>query len=353
MIRGKFLTEQQRVELKQIVRRALEMHGVARRANAILLLDDGWNCQQVAEAFYLDDDTIREWHKRFMSGGFDELETFDWKGGQPYLSVSQEEELEAFLDKNLYRNTNEIRAHIAREYGQDFSRSGCIKLMHRLGFSYKKPSRLPAQADEEKQRQFIADYERLQRHLPDDEAVYFVDAVHPEHQSRPAFGWIKKGTKIAVKSNSGRKRMNLHGALCLENFDCPLVEVEKVNADSTIALFKKLEAANPDKKMIHVILDNARYHHAIKVQEWLARPDCRIKPIWLPTYAPHLNAIERLWGVMHENVTHNQFYPTFRDFAAAIHTFFAKTVPKNWKDFRDKITDNFRIISYLNFRVLE
>ncbi len=34
-------------------------HGVARRANAILLLDDGKSCQAIAEFLYLDDDTIR------------------------------------------------------------------------------------------------------------------------------------------------------------------------------------------------------------------------------------------------------------------------------------------------------
>jgi hypothetical protein len=35
--------------------------------------------------------------------------------------------------------------------------------------------------------------------------------------------------------------------------------------------------------LIHVFLDNARYHHAKLVQEWLARPDCRIKLHFIPT----------------------------------------------------------------------
>lgn len=353
MIRGDFLTAEQRKELEQIARRAIEMHGVARRANAILLLDDGKSCAEIAEFLYLDDDTIRTWHKHYMSGGFDKLETFDWKGGEPYLNEVQEDELIAFLDKNLHRDSNEIRAYIVREYNKYFSRSGCIKLMHRLGFSYKKPQRLPAQADEKKQQEFIDNYEQLQRYLPDDEAIYFADAVHPEHQSRPAYGWIKKGAKLAIKSSSGRKRVNIHGALNLENFDCPIVEADKINAKSTIALLRKITISNPSKRRIHVILDNARYHHARNVKLWIKETNSKINLIFLPAYAPHLNPIERLWRVMHKYVTNNVFYSKFNEFAEAILAFFRKTIPKDWKLFRDQVTDNFRIISHQNFRVLE
>jgi transposase len=48
--------------------------------------------------------------------------------------------------------------------------------------------------------------------------------------------------------------------------------------------------------LIHVFLDNARYHHAKLVQDWLARSECRIKLHFIPSYCPHLNPIERLWA---------------------------------------------------------
>jgi len=82
MIRGGFLSIEERAKLTQIVRRPGEDHGVARRANAILLLDDGKSCEEIAEFLYLDDDTVRGWYKRYEHGGFDELETFDGLIGQ-------------------------------------------------------------------------------------------------------------------------------------------------------------------------------------------------------------------------------------------------------------------------------
>ena len=52
MIRGGFLSSEGRAYLQTVVRRPTERHGIARRANAILLLDDGWNCEDVARALY-------------------------------------------------------------------------------------------------------------------------------------------------------------------------------------------------------------------------------------------------------------------------------------------------------------
>jgi len=353
MIRPRFLNARQREELEQIVRRPSEDHGVARRANAILLLDDGKSCARIAEFLYLDDDTIRTWYKHYQAGGWDELEMFDWKGGKPHLNEVRCAQLSAWLEMRLCRDTKEIRAYIEASFGVHYSHSGAIKLLHRLGFEYKKPKALPRVADERAQQAFIDRYEDLLRQLPADEAVYFADAVHPEYQVRPAYGWIKRGSNIAIKTTSGRQRVNIHGAVCLENFDAPFVEVEKVNAESSIALLEKIEAHNPDKKTVHVIWDNAPYHKCQKVRQWLSQPGRRIHLIRLPTYCPHLNPIERLWGVMHKHVTHNKFYQTQTKFAHAILAFFRQTILKEWKNFRDTVTDNFRIISHRNFRVLE
>ena len=103
---------------------------------------------------------------------------------------------------------------------------------------------------------------------------------------------------------------------------------------------------------IHVFLDNARYHHAKAVQEWMQQPGRRIVLHFVPTYCPHLNPIERLWKVMHQNVTHNKCYAKFRDFAEAVLGFLRKTVPERFDEFSSSITDNFRVINPKDFRIL-
>jgi transposase len=353
MIQAYFLTSEERLELERCVRRHREEHGIARRANAVLLLDKGKSCAEIAEFLYLDDDTIRGWHKAYVQDGWDALALDGWHGGQSRMTAEQEAELSTWLESRFCRCADEVGAHIKAEFGLRYSHSGCLKLLRRLGFEYRKPKALPRVADETKQADFIALYKALMKALPADEAVYFADAVHPEHQTKPAFGWARKGSNPAVRTTTGRGRVNIHGALCLESFDAPFVEVVTVDGNSAVQLLKKIQANNPTKSVVHVIWDNAAYHRCDAVKKWLARPGCRVHLIQLPTYCPHLNPIERLWAVMHAHVTHNRFYSTQKQFADAILNFFRKTIPKTWKSFRDKVTDNFRIISHQNVRMLQ
>jgi transposase len=103
---------------------------------------------------------------------------------------------------------------------------------------------------------------------------------------------------------------------------------------------------------LHVFLDNASYHKAGIVKEWLAKAGRKVALHLLPPYCPHLDPIESLWALMHENVTHKRDYKTFSEFRREVIKFLRHTVPKHWKRFRDRITDNFRVIHRADFRVI-
>ena len=129
-------------------------------------------------------------------------------------------------------------------------------------------------------------------------------------------------------------------------------DVLSVDALSTILLLTSIETMYPGIRLIHVFLDNARYHHAKLVQAWLARPDCRIRLHFVPTYCPHLNPIERLFGLMHRHTTRNKCYATFGEFCEAMLTFLREEVPANWREWCDQVTDNFRVINPKEFRII-
>jgi transposase len=353
MIRGGFLSSEERKELARLARDGSAAHRVARRANAILLLDDGWSCEQVAKALYLDDDTVRSWRQLYDERGIAGLAQFETGGSSSRLSMEQEEALKAFVARALPRSTRQIGAYIEREFGVVYeSRAGLIALLHRLGLEYHKPDVIGRKLDAEKQQAFIEGYEKLLNALGPDEAVLFLDAVHPTHAARPVGCWAPKEDNLAIEQTSGRQRINIHGALNLETGETRMIEAETIDAASTIRLLEALETMYPLLAVIHVFLDNARYHHAKLVQDWLAQPGRKIRLHFLPAYCPHLNPIERLWGVMHKHVTHNKCYATSREFAGEALTFLRKEVPQNWSKFRDSVTDNFRVINPKDFRIL-
>lgn len=349
---GQHLTPSERQAIATVLR-ARKADGLKiRRANALLLLDDGLDPADVARVLYLDVETIRAWQRHFSKDGLASLDLANYSKRDGHLSPAKEAELTAHFRAHPPRTTDEVRAVIFQKFGIDYSKSGAIKLMNRLGFAYRKPKPLPAVANEAKQLAHIEAYEKLMNRLETDESVVFADAVHPEHQSRPAHGWFAKDEAVAIKATTGRKRLNIHGAFDLETAHLTWVEGERISAETTLNLLKRLETAYPHKRVIHVFLDNARYHHAKMLKPWMNQPDRRVRLHFLPPYAPHLNPIERLWGVMHEHVTHNRYYAKFSDFVDAVTAFLSETVPNQAHRWLDRITDNFRVISHQKHRLI-
>jgi transposase len=354
MIQRGFLDPESRRDLIELARDGSAAHRLARRANALVLLDQGMSCSDVAKVLLLDDDTVRSWHQLYEEDGIEGLASFGYEGSACRLSDTQQDELKSWITETLPRTTGAVGAWIENECGIVYeSRSGLIALLHRLGMEHRKPKAVSRKLDPEKQVQFIQSYENLLNQIGDDEAVLFGDAVHPTHAVRPVGCWGPKDVSVAVSQSSGRQRLNIHGAIDLETGRTRMIEAATVNAISMIMLLKAIEAMYPGKRLIHLFVDNARYHHAKLVQAWLARPECRIKLHFIPAYCPHLDPIERLWGLMHKHVTHNRCHPTFADFKTAILTFLREEVPRKWHTYCDEVTDNFRVISPKDFRILE
>ncbi len=168
-----------------------------------------------------------------------------------------------------------------------------------------------------------------------------MDAAHPQHNPVLACGWIKRGEDREVRSNTGRRRVNINGAIDLERLE-PVVRFDDtINADSTIALFEQLEQANLVATWIYVICDNARYYRSKAVKEYLKTS--RIKLVFLPAYAPNLNLIERLWKFFKKKVLYNRYYESFREFRKACEEFFLN--PRKYhRELRSLLTENFEIV---------
>jgi transposase len=353
MIRAGFLDPESRRDLIELTRDGSVAHRLARRANALLLLDDGMSCEAIAKVLFVDDDTIRTWHRLYEEDGIEGLASFGYEGSACRLNDQQQDRLKAWITETLPRTTCAVGAWIEKECGIVYeSRSGLIALLHRLGMEHRKPKAVSRKLDPETQVRFIQAYENLLNQLGDDEAVLFGDAVHPTHAVRPVGCWGPKDVTVAVSQSSGRQRLNIHGAIDLETGRTRMIEAATVNAISMIMLLRAIEAMYPTKRLIHLFVDNARYHHAKVVQAWLARPECRIRLHFIPAYCPHLDPIERLWGLMHKHVTHNRCHQTFGDFKTAILTFLREEVPRKWHTYCDQVTDNFRVISPKDFRIL-
>jgi transposase len=305
----------------------------AKRILVILALDAGYRVKDVAKLFLLDEDTVTKWRNRYLRRRlFTDWLATDHHGYDGKLTHDQQTALADYVEAETITDAATLVAYLKEHYDVSYTVTGVTKLLHKLGFVYKQTTLIPGKLDEAKQAAFKQAYEQLRDNLPEDEAILFGDGVHPSHNVHATKAWVRKGKDKQVPTNTGRKRLNINGVLNIQTMETVTYFSETINAEETVRLFDKIQATYPNKKRIHLILDNARYYKNQLIAAYLRKRKCRIKLIFLPAYSPNLNFIERLWHFMKKYIIGIKRWDKFKDFEAHIHDFF-----DNIKDYEARL----------------
>lgn len=315
------------------------------RITVLLLLDKGRSATEIAEDLGIDGSTVYRYKQAYDADGLDIYLETNYKGRWGLLSCIELSRLRAELERTLYTESKQIIEYIRTHFKVRYSASGVRDLLHRIGYSYKLTTEVPCEAKAEMQEQFLQ--ETLPALLDEEEKgetiIYYIDGVHPTHNSRSTFAWVEKGKEREQPTVSGRDRVNINGALnALDVTDIEIVESSSVNAQSTQELYAKLLAKHPDKK-IKVISDNARYYKNAALKDWLSANE-RLEQVFLPAYSPNLNLIERLWKFMRKKIINTGFFRTKNEFKKALLNFFEQTHIYK-KELMSLLTLNFKVIN--------
>ena len=144
--------------------------------------------------------------------------------------------------------------------------------------------------------------------------VFFVDAAH--FVLAPFLGCLWCVARLFVRAASGRKRYNVLGAL--DAVTHRMIRVTNdgyINAESVCTLLRSVAAAGVGLP-ITLVLDNARYQKCALVQGLAS--SLGIELLYLPSYSPNLNLIERLWRFVRKQSLDSIYYEDFARFTAAI-----------------------------------
>lgn len=334
---GKILTANKREKLITRHRKERDKR-VCDRIKAVLAYDDGYTYTEISRILLLDDETIRRHIDDYQQANKLEPEN---GGSVGKLNDHETRQLIEHLQEVTYLYVKDICEYVRQKYSKKFSISGMTNWLHEHDFCYKKPHAVPAKANKELQKKFIAYYKRLKAKAGTKEPIYFADSVHPQHQTQLVYGWIQKGERKAIATTARQKRLNFIGGICLTGHRFTFTQTDKVDAYSICEFLLNLRKNHPGRYTVHIIWDNAAYHQNDEVKNW-AR-ELGIKLHYLPPYSPNLNPIERVWKLMHESVRYNQYYGKFSEFADATIAFF-KGIGRKKNILRARITDNFQII---------
>ncbi len=173
-----------------------------------------WSCERVVAALLWT--TIRSATGIAPSSevAFAELKNFGHEGSSSRLSGEQESALSDWVETHCPRSIREIAAFLKRTFGQSYSRSGLIALLHRLGFDYRKPEAMPRGLDDARQQAFIDQYEprsfalRQAREtcVPDSPQVLCPQLALVRNQPLDLSGWCGLVGRIGDKA-SNRSRI--------------------------------------------------------------------------------------------------------------------------------------------------
>jgi len=314
------------------------------KATVLLMLDLKETPQKIAIFLGIDDATVYRHLENFQTNGLDKFLGNNYVGYWGKLNSFEIVELRKELKEQLYETCEAICELVEKRFSVSYTAEGMGDLLHRIGFVYKKTKQIPMKVDEVAQAEFIERLEFLQAEKEAEEAHYFIDAVHPTLNSEASYGWIEKGSTHQILSNSGRTRRNLLGALNPNEItDIPTKEYKTINAESAQDFLGELSTRNPEAKKIKVFIDNASYFKKLEKDDLIA--DQRIEIVWLPTYAPNLNLIERLWRFLKKKVLKNRFYGTAKGFREKVKEFFAQ-ISDYKTELETLLTCNFGVIKF-------
>jgi len=288
---------------------------------------------RIGELVGLSRDSVDYWIKVYLNKGFDALCRYKYGTNKSELETYSDSILKSFRD-HPPMNVNEALSIIIKMTGIKRSPTQVQTFMKSHGLRYLKTGHIPAKADTEKQKKWVlSTLEPAIEEAQNKEChLLFMDAAHFILQPFLCSLWCF--TRIFIKASSGRNRINVLGTVnAITKEVLTLCNTTYISADVIVEFLKILKSHYNDLP-IKIILDNARYQHCKLVEEAANRMGITL--LFLPSYSPNLNIIERLWKFTKKSILYAKFYETPQIFHQAITGFF-KDINDNYQNDLNKL----------------
>lgn len=282
---------------------------------------------------------VSRWIQAYQAGGFDSLCQFNYGTNRSQLENHSFSILQSFTERPPM-SACEAKSRIEELTGISRSPSQVRTFMKKHGLQYIKTGHIPAKANVEKQQQWVkSTLEPAIQEAQNGEChLLFMDAAHFILQ--PFICALWSVTRLFIKAASGRNRINVLGVVnAITKEVITLSNTTYISADTIVAFLIQLKEHYGDLPL-KIVLDNARYQHCKFVEN--AANTLNITLLFLPSYSPNLNIIERLWKFTKKSILYAKYYETPTKFHSAITGFFQTINQKYNSDLNKLLTLKFQ-----------
>lgn len=281
------------------------------RAHIILLLADGWPWADIAACLYCSSRTIARWRRRFAHGRVPAL-LGQPKGAPPRLAAGWAAVVVAWVTRLVPRAFGFFRSRWSCEllalllwqrHGVRVSRETVRRWLRGADLVWRRPRPVLRRKDPDRET-ILGGLRQLLLTLPGDETVVFEDEVDLNLNPKIGRMWTRKGQQAEVVTPGDNAKRYLAGSWHWRTGALFTTAGDKRDGQLFVRHLEDLCRRLRRYRKIHVILDNAKFHYDCwAVWEFFARNADRVQLHFLPKYAPELNPIERVWWILHEQVT--------------------------------------------------
>ena len=187
------------------------------------------------------------------------------------------------------------------------SRSSCLRWLHRLNFTWKRPKKRLLKASASKRAAFVREYIHLTAAAMKSGAKHwFVDEAHFRADADLRGKWVQRGQAALVDSTSPRRaeKVTYYSAVCLETGEVASLALDGYSSTEASVVFLQQLRAQSTQPLV-VFWDNSPVHGGDALRVYLRTPDLGIHLVRLPAYSPDYNADEAIWAWVREEVTAN------------------------------------------------
>jgi putative transposase len=197
--------------------------------------------------------------------------------------------------------------------GVEVSADTVRRWLHELGYEWKR-AKLAAKDDDPDRVDKLARIRWVFEHLTPRQVLLFVDELDINLLAKVGYEWMLKGEQTEVMTPGTNQKKYLAGALDIMTGKLMHCVWFSKRSGLFIELLNIIDLAYPARiyTKICVVADNYKIHKAKAVERWLeAHP--RFEIVYLPTYCPRANPIERVFGDVHDKCTRNHKRRRLRD----------------------------------------
>jgi transposase len=177
--------------------------------------------------------------------------------------------------------------------------------LHELGWVWKR-AKLTAKDNDPQRVTKRARLRYVVESLQVGTALFFADELDICLLPKVGSQGMPKGEQVAVPTPGTTEKRYVAGALDITTGPTPHGVWWRQTTGLFVDLLATLDRTYPAREFasLYLVVDNSKIHKAREVEKWLAAHP-RFTLLFLPTYCPKANPIERTFGDVHDKCTRN------------------------------------------------